>query len=102
MLPPSAFSSRILESKFEATRYIFARRQSCCPDPNLFFRVFSFPLTLQDIRLILHLDMGKQTSIDYFQMFSGLIQRLQNLTKHREDVDIGIAKLKELIVATFP
>lgn len=46
--------------------------------------------------------MEQQPSIDYYVMFSDLVKRHTELSKRRNDIDLEIAKLKQLILATFP
>ena len=46
--------------------------------------------------------MPIQTPIDYFKMFSELVQRCNELTRQRDETDVEIAKIKQLIIATFP
>jgi hypothetical protein len=46
--------------------------------------------------------MPIQTPTDYFKMFSELVQRCNELTRQRDETDVEIAKIKQLIIATFP
>jgi hypothetical protein len=46
--------------------------------------------------------MDLQPSIDYFAMFSDLVKRHNELSQRRNDIDLEIAKLTQLILATFP
>jgi hypothetical protein len=46
--------------------------------------------------------MDTQQPIDYFKMFAALVKRLGDLTRQRDVADVEIAKVKQLIVATFP
>jgi hypothetical protein len=46
--------------------------------------------------------MESQKSIDYYAMFSELVKRHNELTQQRNDTDLEIAKLTQLILATFP
>ena len=45
--------------------------------------------------------MSKHDSIDYYQIFSGLVQRQVELAQRRDEIDAETAKLKQLILATF-
>ena len=46
--------------------------------------------------------MDSQKSIDYYAMFSDLVKRHNELAQRRNDIDLEVAKLKQLILATFP
>lgn len=40
--------------------------------------------------------------LDYYAMFSDLVKRSNELTQQRNDIDVEISKLNQLILATFP
>jgi len=46
--------------------------------------------------------MGSQTPINYYAMFAALVKRHNELSQQRNALDIEVAKLKQLIIATFP
>ncbi len=41
-------------------------------------------------------------TIDYYKMFSTLVQRWSDLTRKRDEIDAEIAKINQLVLATFP
>lgn len=57
---------------------------------------------MRDNCLTLQIAMESQPSIDYYKMFSDLVKRHGELSQGRNDIDLEIAKLKQLILATFP
>jgi len=46
--------------------------------------------------------MGSQTPINYYAMFAAMVKRHNELAQQRNALDIEVAKLKQLIAATFP
>lgn len=46
--------------------------------------------------------MDTQQPIDYYKMFGALIQRCSHLTHQRDELEMELAKLRHLIIATFP
>jgi hypothetical protein len=46
--------------------------------------------------------MKAQTPINYDEMFSALVQRSNDLSRQRDAIDVEIAKVRQLIIATFP
>ncbi|HEY6251905.1 MAG TPA: hypothetical protein VI685_18250 [Candidatus Angelobacter sp.] len=47
--------------------------------------------------------MGSQPpTIDYYELFASLILRCTNLTLQRDQLDLELSKLRQLIVATYP
>jgi hypothetical protein len=61
-----------------------------------------FHLNVLDICLTFIAAMPIQTPIDYFKMFSDLVERCNERTRQRDEADVEIAKIKQLIIATFP
>ncbi len=45
--------------------------------------------------------MGTQTPIDYWKMFADLMERRAKLIRQRDEAEIELAKLKQLIVSVF-
>jgi hypothetical protein len=70
--------------------------------PNLFSDTGRFSLTELDKCLILFSDMELQPSTYYYAMFADLVKRHNELTQRRNELEIEVAKLKQLIIATFP
>jgi hypothetical protein len=64
--------------------------------------VIRFSLTLVDNRLILTSTMAEQSTINYDAMFADLLRRHNALILQRNEIDIEISKLKQLILATAP
>src|ERR1700741_5174732 len=46
--------------------------------------------------------METQKPIDYYKMFGDLIMRCSDLDQQRDRLEVEIAKLRKLIIATFP
>jgi hypothetical protein len=46
--------------------------------------------------------MEAQTPIDYYKMFGDLIMRCSDLVQQRDQLEMELAKLRQLIIATFP
>jgi hypothetical protein len=46
--------------------------------------------------------MDAQTTIDYYKLFGELVMRVGHLTQQRDEIDVEITKVRQLIVATFP
>lgn len=46
--------------------------------------------------------MSSHSPIDYNEMFSGLVRRQLELAQRRDEIDLEIAKVKQLLLATFP
>jgi hypothetical protein len=62
---------------------------------------YHLPLTDVDICLIIYSVMKSHTSIDYYDLFVSLVRRLGELNRQRQETDIEIAKLRQLVVSTF-
>jgi hypothetical protein len=45
--------------------------------------------------------MDTQTPIDYYQLFCTLVDRWAELTQKRDQIDVEVSKVRQLIVATF-
>lgn len=70
--------------------------------PEILSPVVRIVLTVRDKCLIIDLVMESQQSIDYYEMFSGMVKRLSEILQRRNEIDLEAAKLRQLILATFP